>query len=163
MYFLEESVPMMCSTIQNCNPVRSRFCYSYTPPGVITECCVPVVCATNTYLSSISSLAPIIYNDSRTTEQSLLSYQQKVFLQEVQTSSITSTINYTIQNSTVITSTLNQQLLDLVLTRYLPYQRLPAPCPPPSVIQLQMQTVNVGVPHSFFTMMDCKGSQSVTT
>jgi hypothetical protein len=154
---------MMCSTIQNCNPVRSRFCYSYTPPGVITECCTPNVCATNSYLSSISSLAPVIYNDSRTTEQSLLLQQQKVFLQEVQTGFNNSTINFTIQNSTSITSTLNQQLLDLVLTRYLPYQRLPTPCPPPSVVQLQMQTVNVGVPHSFFTIMDCKGSQFVTT
>jgi hypothetical protein len=154
---------MMCSTIQNCNPVRSRFCYSYKPPGVISECCAPIVCATNAYLSSISSLAPVIYNDSQTTQQSLLLYQERVFLQDVQTSYIVSTVNYTISNSTSITSTLNQQLLDLALARYLPYQRLPTPCPPSSVVQLQMQTVNVGVPHSFFTIMDCKGSQSVTT
>ena len=153
----------MCSTIQNCNPVRSRFCYSYKPPGVISECCAPIVCATNAYLSSISSLAPVIYNDSQTTQQSLLLYQERVFLQDVQTSYIVSTVNYTISNSTSITSTLNQQLLDLALARYLPYQRLPTPGPPSSVVQLQMQTVNVGVPHSFFTIMDCKGSQSVTT
>lgn len=154
---------MLCSTIQNCNPVRSRFCYSYKPPGIITECCTPIVCATNEYLSSISSLSPVIYNDSQTTQQSLLQYREQLFLQEIQTSSITSTVNYTITNSTSITSTLYGELLELGRTRYLPYQRLPVPCPPSSVVQLEMQTVNVGVPMSFFTIMDCKGSQSVTT
>jgi hypothetical protein len=154
---------MSCSTIQNCNPVRSRFCYSYKPPGIIAECCVPIVCATNEYLSSISSLAPVIYNDSQTTQQSLLLYQERTYLQDIQTSSITSTVNYTINNSTMITSTLYGELLELGRTRYLPYQRLPVPCPPPSVVQLEMQTVNAGVPHSFFTILNCKGSQSVTT
>jgi hypothetical protein len=154
---------MLCSTIQNCNPVRSRFCYSYKPPGVIAECCTPIVCTTNEYLSTISSLGPVIYNDSQTTQQSLLLQVQRTFLQDVQTSSIASTVNYTINNSTSITSTVYGELLELRQTRLLPYQRLPTPCPPPSVIELQMRTVNVGVPESFFTILNCKGSQSVTT
>jgi hypothetical protein len=147
-----------CSTIQKC-----RFCYSYKPPGIIQTECKPIVCATDTYLSSISSLAPVINNDTQTTERSLLLQLQRSFLQEVNTSSIASTVQYTVANSTIITSTLYGQLVNLVQTRYLPYQRLGPMFIPSSVIQLQMNTVNVGVPESFFTIMDCKGNQFVTT
>ena len=55
------------------------------------------------------------------------------------------------------------QLLQVRQNRYQPYQPYIPPFIPSSVIELQMRTVNVGVPHSFFTIADCKGSQSVTT
>ena len=140
-----------------------RFCYSYTPPGVIQNNCTPPVCATDSYLASIATLPPVIYNVSRTTERSLLLQQQRLFLQEVYTSSVASTVQYTITNSTVITSTLYSQLLEVRQARYQPYQPVMPVIIPSSVIQLQMQTVNVGVPHSVFTIMNCKGSQFVTT
>jgi len=143
--------------------LKCRFCYSYTPPGPIEPECKPLICATDSYLQQISSLMPVIYNDTRTTERSLLLQQQQVFLQEVSASSIASTVQYTIQNSTIITSTVYGQLLEVQRARYLPYQPVPQMFIPSSVIQLQMNTVNAGVPHSFFTIMDCKGSQSVTT
>jgi hypothetical protein len=140
-----------------------RFCYSYKPPGPIDICCDPPVCTTNEYLSSISSLAPVTYNSSRTSEQSLLLAQQRDFLQEVNTANIASTVQTTLQTSTIITSTLYGQLLQVRQDRYQPFQPYVPPMIPSSVIQLQMNTVNAGVPHSFFTIMDCKGSQSVTT
>ena len=140
-----------------------RFCYSYKAPGFVQKECTPPVCATDSYLSSISSLAPVIYNDSQTTQRSLLLQQQKIFLQEVNSSSITSTVQYTISNSTIITSTLYGELLEVRESRYLPYKPYMPMIIPSSVIELQMQTANVGVPHSVFTIMNCKGSQFVTT
>jgi hypothetical protein len=140
-----------------------RFCYSYQPSGTITQKCVPLVCATDSYLSNISNLMPVVNNNTQTTERSLLLQQQALFLQEVQTNSIVSTVEYTLQNSSIITSTLYGELLGISQARYLPYQRLPPMCPPSSVIQLQMQTANVGVPHSVFTIANCKGNQFVTT
>jgi len=147
-----------CNTTQKC-----RFCYSYKPPGPIINECKPLVCATDSYLSSISSLMPVVNNDTRTTERSLLLQAQTAFLQEVSANAITSTVQYTIANSTMITSTVYGQILEVQRLRYLPYQPYIPPMIPSSVIQLQMNTVNAGVPQSFFTMMDCKGSQSVTT
>jgi hypothetical protein len=90
-------------------------------------------------------------------------HQQRLFLQEVNATNVASTVQQTLANSTSITSTLYGQLLQVRRDRYQPYQPYVPPVMPPSVIQLQMNTVNVGVPHSFFTISDCKGSQSVTT
>jgi hypothetical protein len=72
-------------------------------------------------------------------------------------------IQNTFQNSAAITSNIQSQLLNLKQQRYAPYQPYIYPVMPPSVIELQMKTVNVGVPESFFTIADCKGVQSVTT
>lgn len=146
----------------NCNQV-CRFCYNYKPPGPIIECCVPKVCATDEFLGSISSLMPVVNNSTRASERSLLLQNQQQFLTAVYTNNTNSTIQSTIQNSTMITSTLYGQLLQLQSQRALPYQPYVYPCVPQSVIDFQMATVNAGVPHSFFTIADCKGSQSVTT
>jgi hypothetical protein len=142
---------------------KCRFCYSYTPQGPIDNCCVPPVCATNEYISLISSLPMVVNNSTRLTERSLLlGSQQQCFSQQSyqQTSNI---VYSTIQNSASITSTLYGQLLQVQRERYLPYQPYQYPVMPPSVIQLQMSSINVGVPHSFFTVADCKGVQTVTT
>jgi hypothetical protein len=149
--------------ISSCQTNKCRFCYNYTRPGFIDPCCYPKVCATNTYLSSISSLSTVTNNNTRTTEQSLLLAKQQQFLMDTNTMIQNSTLQYNIQNSTLITSTIYGQLLNLRDTRYLPYRPYIPPFIPSSVIQLEMKTVNVGVPMSFFTMADCKGSQSVTT
>ncbi len=148
-----------CSDIKKC-----RFCYSYKPPGIGGQlCCEPPVCTTNSTLSSLSSLAPVVNNSSRTSERSLLLSQQQEFLLGVNSTNVASTVAGTYANSAVISSTLYGQLLQVRSDRYLPYQPYMPMVIPPSVIQLQMNTVNVGVPHSFFTIADCKGSQSVTT
>jgi hypothetical protein len=68
-----------------------------------------------------------------------------------------------IENNSLITSTIYGQLLQVRNDRYLPYRPYIPPIVPSSVMQLQMATVNAGVPMSFFTIADCKGSQFVTT
>lgn len=140
-----------------------RFCYSYVPPAPVENCCSPVVCSTNDFLSSLASLPSVVNNSKGTTERSLLLYSQQQYLQETANSATQQIIQSTILNSSIIASTIYGQLLQVRQERYQPYQPYIPPVVPPSVIQLQMASVNVGVPHSFFTAADCKGVQSVTT
>ena len=142
---------------------KSRFCYSYKPPGPVENCCNPVVCTTNEFLSSISSLTPVINNSTRTSERSLLLYGLQQQLVCNQAALVNSTVQSTINNSTMIANTIYGQLLQVRQIRYEPFQPYIPPVIPLSVIQLQMATVNVGVPHSVFTCADGKGVQFVTT
>jgi hypothetical protein len=140
-----------------------RFCYSYTPPGTVENCCPPTICATNEFLSSLSAIPAVVNNSKGNSEQSLLLYAQQQYLQETNNAITQQIIQSTILNSSIIASTVYGQLLQVQRERYIPYQPYMPPVIPSSVIQLQMATVNVGVPHSFFTYSDCKGVQSVTT
>ena len=142
---------------------KSRFCYAYKPPGTIENCCQPVMCATNEFLASISSLTNVTNNNTRTSERSLLLYGQQQYLQETQASQVNMTVQSTINNSTLIANTIYGQLLQVRQQRYEPYQPYMPPVIPQSVIDLQMNTINVGVPHSVFTCADGKGVQFVTT
>lgn len=142
---------------------KCRFCYSYTPPGPVENCCVPQICATNEFLGSISSLSMVVNNNTRTTERSLLLSKQQQFFQENAYQQTNSLVQSTIANSALITSTLMGQLYQIRDIRYQPYQPYVYPNMPQSVVDLQMATANTGVPHSFFTVADCKGVQSVTT
>lgn len=153
----------MNPSVSSCITNKSRFCYNYKRPGFIDPCCTPQVCATDSYLSSISSLPNVMNNNTRTTEQSLLLAKQRQCLMDTNTINQASTLQYNIHNSTLIDSTIYGQLLNLRLQRYEPYRPYIPPVMPSSVIQLQMNTANVGVPMSFFTIANCKGSQSVTT
>lgn len=157
-----ESSSQIFSTVNSySNPCR--FCYSYVPPGIVNTCCQPVICNTSEYLSSISSLQLVTYNSVQTSERSMLLQSQQQYLQEIYTVNNNIIIQNTIANSTSITSTMYAQLLQVRQQRYQPYQPYVPPFIPSSLIQFQMNTINVGVPHSFFTYKDCKGSQSVTT
>lgn len=142
---------------------KCRFCYSYTPPGPVESCCEPPVCATNATLASIASQPMVVNNSTRTTERSLLLGSQQQFYKDIYSTAVTSTLQYTTNNTITITNNIYGQLLQLKQDRYQPYQPYIPQCLPPSVIELQMNTVNVGVPHSVFTIANCKGSQSVTT
>ena len=142
---------------------KSRFCYNYKAPGFIQPCCKPVVCASSTYLNAIASTPSIVNGETRTTQGSLLAAKQKSVLQDAAQASITSTIQYTQQNAATISAQIQGQLDQLTIQRYVPYQPYIYPVVPVSVMQLQMATANVGVPMSFFTAMDCKGNQFVTT
>ena len=142
---------------------KSRFCYSYTPPGQIDNCCKPTVCATNEHIALISSIPMVVNNSTRTSERSLLLSMQQQFLQCNVASQVSSVVSTTIANSTAIANTLFSQLQEIQRERYEPYQPYMPPVIPQSVIDLQMNTINAGVPHSFFTVADCKGVQSVTT
>jgi hypothetical protein len=146
---------------QNAN--KSRFCYSYTPPGPIDNCCKPNICATNDHISLISSIPMVINNSTRTSERSLLLSLQQQFIQENVASQVSSVVSTTISNSSAIAETLFGQLQQIQRERYAPYQPYMPPVIPQHVMDLQMATVNTGVPHSFFTCADSKGVQYVTT
>jgi hypothetical protein len=140
-----------------------RFCYSYKPPGLVEPCCVVPVCATNSTIQLISTLQPVIYNNSQTTERSLLLYgQQEVLIKSYKTNAAQAVVN-TQQNLTTINRQLTAQLIQLGMDRYQPYQPYMPPVIPSSVIQLNMQTRNVGVPVPVMTIASCKGNQFVTT
>ena len=143
--------------------LKSRFCYSYTPPGIIDNCCKVKHCATNEHLELVSSLTMVTFNSTKTSEHSLLLYGQQQYIQEALTTQLNSTVQSTIQNSASITSNLQSQLIAIQKERYLPYRPYIPPVIPQSVIDLQMNTINTGVPHSVFTCADGKGVQFVTT
>lgn len=153
---------MNFTTINTSLP-KSRFCYSYKPPGLVEPCCTPIVCATNEHMALIASQPNVVNNSTRTSERSLLLQTQQQFLQGVQSTNNNIVIQNTLQNSSIITSTLYGQLLGIKAQRYEPYRPYVPEIIPSSVIQLQMATANAGVPQSFFTAADCKGVQSVTT
>jgi hypothetical protein len=142
---------------------KSRFCYSYTPPGPINNCCTPPLCTTNEHLGQISTLSKVINNSTRLSERSLLLGSQQQYFQKQSTQHINKIVQSTISNSDSITSTIYGQLLQVQQQRLLPYQPYMPPVIPQHVIDLQMATANIGVPHSFFTIADCKGVQSITT
>jgi len=104
----------------------------------------------------------VINNATRTSERSLLLASQNQMYKTTYENNVNSTLQYTNNNSSTISDMINAQLLEVKQNRYKPYQPYIPPFVPSSVINLQMSTINVGVPHSFFTMADCKGSQSVT-
>ncbi len=142
---------------------KCRFCYSYTPQGPIENCCVSQVCATNEYIALISTLPVVTNNSHKTTERSLLLASQQQLLQANNNNQVSSIVSNTIANSASITSTIQGQLLEVRRDRYLPYRPYIPEVIPQSVIDLQMNTANAGVPHSVFTIANCKGSQFVTT
>ena len=142
---------------------KSRFCYSYKPPGVIENCCAPPVCATNETLQLIESLPMVTFNSTKTSERSLLLAGQEKLLAENSYQQTAAAVAATQNNITTITNTLVGQLLQVQQQRYLPYQPYVPPMIPQSVIDLQMNTINVGVPHTVFTCADGKGVQFVTT
>lgn len=139
-----------------------RFCYSYKPIGPIDNCCTPKMC-TNDDIMIVSSLQSVTNNSTRTTERSLLLQLQQQYIKDNMTTQINSTLQNTIENSPSIVSTIYGQILQVRNDRYIPYKPYIPPIIPSSVMQLQMATVNAGVPESFFTIMNCKGSQFVTT
>jgi hypothetical protein len=140
-----------------------RFCYSYKPPGLVEPCCSPVVCATNETLAVRASLQPVVNNNSQTTERSLLLYGQQQTLVESYQTNVSQIRTYTQQNQATINQQLAAQLIQLGKDRYQPYQPYMPPVIPPSVMELNMRTVNVGVPVPVMTIARCKGSQFVTT
>ena len=158
---MEQPIPSSLPADNSCQ--KSRFCYNYKPPGVIEPCCVPVVCASSTYLSSIQAIPNVVNNSSRTIESSLLQASQRQLFQMNQMAQQERTLQTTLTNTTLITDQIMNQLADLRNQRYVPYKPYVYPEIPQSVIELQMRTANVGVPVPVFTMANCKGSQFVTT
>jgi len=147
-----------------CQPCqKSRFSYNYKPPGIIEPCCKPIVCATDALIASLSALPEVVNNSSRTTESSLLQAIVRKQQQCNLTKTTNSTIQSTIANAAAINENIFNQLINVRDQRYAPYQPYIYPVVPPSVMELQMRTANVGVPHTVNTIANCRGSQFVTT
>jgi len=115
------------------------------------------------YLSSLAKIPSVIYNNGQTTERSLLLGAQQQSFRDNSAAATSTIVQSTIINNAAITSTIYGQLYQIRTDRYEPYQPYIYPVVPQSVVDLQMNTVNAGVPHSFFTCTDGKGVQSVTT
>ena len=139
-----------------------RFCYSYKPQGFIQPCCPPIVSADIQTLSSIACTPALVNNNIYNSDQALLKTKQKCFLQGVQDTNSMSTIQSTIANAAAINNNLYTQLIQLQAQRYTPYQPYIPPVIPPSVMQLQMMTANVGNPMPPITCRTGRGSQFVT-
>ena len=95
-------------------------------------------------------------------ERTLLSICENNTINQFKQKQIQSTLQYTLENSSAIIQNLTNQRTTIQQERYSPYQPYYPPVMPVSVIQLKQMTANVGVPMSFFTIKNCKGSQSVT-
>ena len=141
--------------------LKNRFCYSYKPKGFIQPCCPPIVSATNQFVSSIACTNATIYGESRTNQGAFLLTKQQDIIQTAQSTIIGNTVQNTITNASKIAAQIQSQLIQIGQQQYIPYQPYIPPVMPSSVIQLQMATVNVGVPMSFLTMSNCKANQSV--
>ena len=138
----------------NCTTCKSGE-HLYKPQIFISNCC-PTLCNTNIDLISSTAFVP-----TGLTSQTLLQSQQQTLFESNTSTLIASSYQNNIQNQTLIASTLNGQLLTYVQARNSKYIRRNPEMIPQSVIDLQMQTANVGVPHSVFTMRDCKGNQFI--
>ena len=91
----------------------------------------------------------------------LLARQEKQ--QRTLQSTLTAQILENIQtNSSIIASTLQNELVLLQQQRYEPYRPRMVEITPVSVLELQMRTANVGVPIPTMTIANCKGIQFVT-
>lgn len=122
---------------------QCRECFNYVRPGLSAPCCVTSGCNYE-IKSTISSQDP--NKTCGASFQTLLNQTVATYGKcnsQVNTV-ITSTINAT--NSSVIAAQLQAQLVNYGVQRYIPYQPVQIPFIPPSVLQLQRETVNVGVP-----------------
>jgi hypothetical protein len=110
-----------------------------------------------------ASIPSVVNNSTQTSQQSLLLAQQRQYLQDVQQRKIAQLILESQANQQTINRQIEGELAQLTTVRYQPYQPYIYPCPPQSVINLQMATANVGNPMPPATIARCKGSQFVTT
>jgi len=139
--------------------MKNRFCYHYNAPGFIQPYCKPIVAATNAYLSSMSCASGAV---SGQTQSVLLQLKQQACIQSQTSTMIGCNIQNSIQRTADITSQITGQLAEINKQRYDPYRPYIPPIIPPSVMELQMMTANVGVPMSVITCLSGKGNQTIT-
>jgi hypothetical protein len=97
-----------------------------------------------------------------TSDQSRILFQQERNQNAITAAQTASKLQYVLQNQAAIMNTLQSQTTALKAERYVPFQPYYPVIEPISVTQLRQATANVGVPMSVFTVMNCKGIQSVT-
>lgn len=136
--------------------LRSRFCYSYKPPGVIEPTCKPLVCA------DTRSAPEIVNNSMQTTQGNLLLYRSQLLKQEEQVRAREAKLQAILADATRINAGVSSQLGQLQSQRYRPFEPYVPMMEPPEITQFKMRTANVGNPMPPMTIAKCKGSQFVT-
>jgi hypothetical protein len=144
--------------------MTTRFCYSTYRRPYDPLCCIteqqPITPST---LSTMSTLPCVVNNSRGTTSQALLLSNCYFRQQEQQQASIEKKVANLLENQQRVNDALQRQLVTEGENRYTPYRpRLPEFIPP-SVLELEMRTRNVGVPVPVMTIAKCKGVQFVTT
>ena len=123
------------------NTYNCKSCYNYTPYIFNPTCCSQQSCN----VDLISSTASFPHGLS---SQTLLNTQMQTYL-ECNASTISgSSYQDNIQNQAIISSTIYSEFLTYGQNRFNKYIRWQPPIIPQSVIDLQMQTANVGVPRT---------------
>jgi len=122
---------------------QCKECFNYVRPGLTSTCCATSGC--NYEIASTISAE----NPNRTcgaSFQTLLNQTVTTYgkCNSVNNTVVTSTINAA--NSATISAQLQTQLINYGTQRYIPFQPVQNVFIPPSVLQLQRETVNVGVP-----------------
>lgn len=97
------------------------------------------------------------------TQGTFLLTSQQQQRNEIQRSLLNTAVQNTLTNQTTIRNDLISQLENIKNQRYAPYQPYIPPVIPASVIQLQMETANVGIPMVPMNISNCRGNQFVTT
>jgi hypothetical protein len=110
----------------------------------------------------MATLSTVVFNSKGTTSQVLLQSIQGCQQQQLQQRSVEQKVSTLIGSSAQITNTIERQLANEVETRYNPYRPIVPEFIPPSVMELEMRTRNVGVPVPTMTIANCKGVQFVT-
>ncbi len=122
-------------------------CFSYVP---YTDYNLPGCCKNNScnyeILSSITNTNPTLVKGA--SFQTYLQSTENNFFTTNQTVNTEIVSTYNTNNQQQISSLLVGQLITFGKNRFSPYQRLPPPFIPPSVLQMQRESINVGVPHA---------------
>ena len=113
------------------NSSKKIFCFSYTRPGAINQCCTVSQCQNET---------------NTQTSQTLLLNRQKGYLNCITKNTLDTALNNITENQDTIQPNITAQLHTYAANRNNKYVKLPPPFIPPSVIQLQMETATVGIP-----------------
>ena len=142
--------------------MTSRFCYSYQRRAVESFCCPveeqPVTFSTLTTRATLST----VFHQAGATSQTLLQTTTLCQQRQQQQQTIEQKVSTLMGTSDQVTDTLQRQLANEVETRYNPYRPILPEFIPPSVIELEMRTRNVGVSVPTMTIANCKGVQFVT-
>lgn len=143
--------------------MTSRFCYSYTRRPTDPFCCPDKTnCITESTLSTMATLSTVVNNSKGSSSHTFLIASHSQKCQEMRQQMIQDKVSTLIGTSSNVNSTIQGQLENEIESRYRPYERRAPEFIPPSVIELQMKTRNVGIPIPTMTIMDCKGIQFVT-
>jgi len=123
---------------------QCKECFNYTPSiENVKNCCNKIGCNYE-LASTISSSNPNL--SCGASFQTYLNQSTQNFYEANNNVNTVVVSTFNNQNSNSISAQLQSQLLNYGANRYTPYQRLPPPVIPPSVLQLQRETATIGIP-----------------